>query len=412
MGKMLYMDYAATTPPAAEVVHKTLPWLREKFGNPSAVCANGQEARQAVETARKAAAKLIRADEEEIYFTSGGTEADNWVLEKCCPYGQTTHIITSSIEHHAILHTCRAMAQRGVKVTFVDPDEKGRISPRDIERHIGKDTRLISIMFANNEVGTIQPVAEIGALAKEYGIPFHTDAVQVVGHLPIEVDSWNITYLSASAHKFYGLKGCGFLYCKKGYELPALIHGGAQEKGMRAGTENMPGIVALGEAARICETRLSWEAAAVKPLRNLMISQLEKIPGSHLMGDPQKRLPGNVHFCFDGIDGRSLALLLQQEGICVSAGAACSSKAEVSHVLSAMHIPDDYIRGALRISLGTELNRQDILYASRRITENVLRLRHMEQSQEMQPGFGHEESKTGEDQGKVRRNVPAGKKYS
>lgn len=412
MGKMLYMDYAATTPPAAEVVHKTLPWLREKFGNPSVVCANGQDARLAVKAAREAAAKLICAEEEEIYFTSGGTEADNWVLEKSCPFECPAHIITSSIEHHAVLNTCKDMEKRGVRVTYLDPDEKGRISPRDIERHIGKDTRLISIMFANNEVGTIQPVSEIGALAKEYGIPFHTDAVQVVGHLPIDVDSWNITYLSASAHKFYGLKGCGFLYCKKGFELPALIHGGAQEKGMRAGTENMPGIVALGEAASVCAGRLSWEAAAVKPLRNLMIEQLEKIPGSHLMGDPQKRLPGNVHFCFEGIDGRSLALLLQQEGICVSAGAACSSKAEVSHVLSALHIPDTYIRGALRISLGTELNRQDILYASRRIAENIFRLRNMEQSEESQTDYSVGEMKFGAGQGKVRRNVPAGKKYS
>lgn len=380
MGKMLYMDYAATTPPAAEVVQKTLPWLREKFGNPSAVCPNGQEARKAVEEARKYAAKLIGADADEIFFTSGGTEADNWVLERSCPHGHPSHIITSAIEHHAVINTCKALEQRGNKVSYVSPDDKGRILPRDIERHIRKDTRLISVMFANNEVGTIQPVAEIGAMAKEYGIPFHTDAVQVVGHLPVDVKSWNITYLSASAHKFYGLKGCGFLYCKKGFELPPLLYGGAQETGLRAGTENMPGIVALGEAAKVCASRLPWEAAAVKPLRDLMIEQLNMIPGSHLMGDPQRRLPGNVHFCFEGIDGRSLALLLQQEGICVSAGAACSSsQADVSHVLSAMHVQNDCIQGALRISLGTELNRQDIMYAARRISDNVEKLRHMNQ---------------------------------
>ena len=381
MGKMLYMDYDATTPPAAEVVQKTLPWLREKFGNPSAVCQNGQEARKAVEEARRSAAKLIGADADEIFFTSGGTEADNWVLERSCPHGCSSHIITSAIEHHAVINTCKALEKRGNKVIYVGPDDKGRISPRDIERHIRKDTRLISVMFANNEVGTIQPVAEIGAMAKEYGIPFHTDAVQVVGHLPVDVKSWNITYLSASAHKFYGLKGCGFLYCKKGFELPPLLYGGAQENGLRAGTENMPGIVALGEAAKFCAGRLPWEAAAVKPLRNLMIEQLKMIPGSHLMGDPQRRLPGNVHFCFEGIDGRSLALLLQQEGICVSAGAACSSsQSEASHVLSAMHVQKDCLQGALRISLGTELNRQDIMYAARRISENVERLRHMDQN--------------------------------
>ena len=381
MGKMLYMDYAATTPPAAEVVQKTLPWLRERFGNPSAVCANGQEARNAVEEAREAAARLIQAEPEEIYFTSGGTEADNWVLERSCPYGQSSHIITSKVEHHAVLNTCKAMEKRGVRVSYVSPDENGQIRPRDIERQIRRDTRLISVMFANNEVGTIQPVAEIGALAQEYGIPFHTDAVQVVGHLPVDVNSWNITYLSASAHKFFGLKGCGFLYCKKGCEPEPLLWGGAQEKGRRGGTENVAGIVALGEAARLCAGRLSWEAAALKPLRDLMIGQLEKIPGSHLMGDRQKRLPGNVHFCFEGIDGRSLALLLQQEGICVSAGAACSSRQEgASHVLEAMHVPGTCIRGALRISLGTELSRGDILYAARRITENVERLRSMEKS--------------------------------
>lgn len=381
MRKMLYMDYAATTPPAAEAVQRTLPWLRERFGNPSAVCANGQEARRAVDEARKAAADLIGANEEEIYFTSGGTEADNWVLEKSCPYGQTTHIITSAVEHHAVLNTCKALEQRGVRVSYVSPDEKGRISIRDIERCIRQDTRLISIMFANNEVGTIQPVAEIGVLAEEYGIPFHTDAVQVVGHLPVDVNSWKITYLSASAHKFFGLKGCGFLFCKKGRELPPFIHGGSQEKGFRAGTENITGIVALGEAARVCTGRLAWEAAALKPLRDLMITQLEKIPGSHLMGDRQRRLPGNVHFCFEGIDGRSLALLLQQEGICVSAGAACSSQEKgVSHVLLAMHTPETYIKGALRISLGTELSRSDILYVSKRIEENIEGLRKMGQS--------------------------------
>lgn len=413
MGKMLYMDYAATTPPAAEVVQKTLPWLRERFGNPSAMCMNGQDARRAVEEAREMAAGLIRADAQEIYFTSGGTEADNWVLERSCPYGQPSHVITSAVEHHAILNTCRALEKRGVRVSYVIPDEYGQIRPRDIERCIRKDTRLISIMFANNEVGTIQPVAEIGALAEEYGIPFHTDAVQVAGHLPIDVNSWNITYLSASAHKFYGLKGCGFLYCKKDYELEPLLYGGAQEKGSRAGTENVAGIVALGEAARFCAGRLSWEAAAVKPLRDLMIGQLEKIPGSHLMGERQRRLPGNVHFCFEDIDGRSLALLLQQEGICVSAGAACSSREEgVSHVLSAMHIPDTYIRGALRISLGTELSRTDILYAAHRISENVARLRNMDSTakRESEKADGW----PGDEKGRTvwSRNLITGKKSS
>ena len=416
MGKMLYMDYAATTPPSPEVVQKTLPWLRERVGNPSAVCANGQVARQAVEKAREAAAGLIQAEPEEIFFTSGGTEADNWVLERSCPYGKPSHIITSQIEHHAVLNTCKAMEKRGVRVSYIRPDENGQIRPRDIERHIRKDTRLISVMFANNEVGTIQPVAEIGALAQEYGIPFHTDAVQVVGHLPVDVNSWNITYLSASAHKFFGLKGCGFLYCKKGSEPEPLLFGGAQERGLRAGTENVAGIVALGEAARLCSGRLSWEAAALKPLRDLMIEQLEKISGSHLMGDRQKRLPGNVHVCFEGIDGRSLALLLQQEGICVSAGAACSSSLEEgSHVLEAMHVPKNCIRGALRISLGTELSRGDILYAAGRIRENVERLRTMEKSGRDADTMADNRQISRiiqKDREKLSTNLSPGKKYS
>lgn len=413
MGKMLYMDYAATTPPAAEVVQKTLPWLREKFGNPSAVCINGLEARRALETAREKAAGLIGAAAGEIYFTSGGTEADNWILEKICPYGRPSHIITSAIEHHAVLNTCHALEQWGVKVSYVMPDEYGQIRPRDIERHIRKDTRLISIMFANNEVGTIQPVAEIGALAEEYGIPFHTDAVQVTGHLPIDVNGWKITYLSASAHKFYGLKGCGFLYCKKGREPGPLLNGGAQERGLRAGTENVPGIVALGEAAGFCADRLSWEAAAVKPLRDLMIEQLEKIPGSHLMGERKKRLPGNVHFCFEGIDGRSLALLLQQEGICVSAGAACSSREDgVSHVLTAMNVPDTYIQGALRVSLGADLSRADILYAARRIAENVARLRNMDSDAATDEENRGEQYRDEKERNAQTRNLTPGKKYS
>lgn len=378
MPRLVYMDYAATTPPAPEVIQKTLPWLKDRFGNPSAVCPNGQEAHEAIETARKKAASLIHADPEEIHFTSGGTEADNWILQNSCPFGRPAHIITSAIEHHAILNTAKALEQRGVRVSYVQPDRNGQIRPGQIEKHIRRDTRLISIMFANNEIGTIQPIAEIGDLAAEYGIPFHTDAVQVVGHLPIDVKAWKITCLSASAHKFYGLKGCGFLYCQKNLPLHPLLYGGSQESGSRAGTENVAGIVALGEAAALCETRLSWEAAAVRPLRDLLIGKLREIPQCRLTGDEKRRLPGNVHVCFKGIDGRSLALLLQQEGICVSAGAACtSSDSTVSHVLQALHLPEEYSRGALRISLGAKTSRADILYVAQRIRENVEKLQSM-----------------------------------
>lgn len=379
MPRMIYMDYAATTPPAAEVIRKTLPWIRERYGNPSAICENGQEAQQAVEDARQKVAHLIQADPEEVYFTSGGTEADNWILQSSCPWGQPTHIITSAIEHHAILYTAKALEKRGVRVSYVKPDKNGQIRPEQIEKHIRRDTRLISVMFANNEVGTIQPVSAIGELAESYNIPFHTDAVQVVGHLPVDVRKWKITGMSASAHKFYGLKGCGFLYCRKSLPLSPLLFGGAQEKQKRAGTENVAGIVALGEAARLGEERLSREAALLRPLRDLMIEQLSKIPGSRLCGDVKRRLPGNVHFCFADIDGKSLALLLLQEGICVSAGAACTSGDHtVSHVLEAMDVPENYRRGTLRISLGAGNSRAEVLYVAQRIRENVEKLRSMQ----------------------------------
>ena len=380
MPRLLYMDYAATTPPAPEVIQNTLPWLKDRFGNPSAVCPNGQEAHDAIESARKNVADLINADPGEIHFTSGGTEADNWILQSSCPWGHSAHIITSAIEHHAILNTAKALEQRGVRVSYIQPDKNGQIHPEQIEKHIRRDTRLISIMFANNEIGTIQPIAEIGALSAEYGIPFHTDAVQVVGHLPIDVKAWNITCLSASAHKFYGLKGCGFLYCRTTQPLQPLFYGGSQESGYRAGTENVAGIVALGEAAALGKTRLSWEAAAIRPLRDLLIEKLVQIPKSRLTGDARKRLPGNVHVCFEGVDGRSLALLLQQEGICVSAGAACtSSDSTQSHVLKAVDVPENYSRGALRISLGTKTSRADILYVAQRIRENVEKLRSVQE---------------------------------
>lgn len=380
MPRWIYMDYAATTPPASEVTKKVLPWLQERYGNPSAVCQNGQEARQAVENAREKAAALIKADPGEIYFTSGGTEADNWVLQSSFPPGKSGHLITSAIEHHAVLNTCRELEKRGVRVSYIQPEPNGQVSPEKIRRQIRKDTRLISVMFANNETGVIQPVAEIGDLAAGTGIAFHTDAVQVTGHLPVDVKSWHITYLSASAHKFYGLKGCGFLYCRQGQEIPPLLHGGSQERGYRAGTENVAGIVALGEAASLCSDRMLQEAKYVKTLRDLLLEKLLEIPGCILTGDAKKRLPGNVHVCFMGVEGKSLALLLQQEGICVSAGAACTaSQKKISHVLQAMAVPEVYSRGALRITLGPGNTRADVMYAAGRIRENVNKLRDMQE---------------------------------
>lgn len=381
MERQIYLDHAATTQPAPEVVQQMLPWLSGRYGNPSARYQLGQEAERCIAGARKDVAALIGADAGEIYFTSGGTESDNWVLRSCLS-GRADgkkHVITTGIEHHAILNTCARLEKEGARVSYVMPDGEGRVDVRDIEREICEDTVLISVMYANNEIGTMQPIREIGLLAAEYGIPFHTDAVQAVGHVPIRVKDLGITWLSASAHKFHGPKGCGFLYMKKGCELPSLLHGGGQEKGFRAGTENVAGIAGMGAAARICRIHMADDQNMIRRQRDYLIRGVESaIPGVRLNGHRRMRLPNNVNFSFSGLEGAALLLLLDQDGICVSSGAACSSASEKgSHVLEAIRVPEEYQRGAVRMTLGPETTREELDYVIARLKEHVFQLREM-----------------------------------
>lgn len=384
MEKQIYLDHAATTQPAPEVVQQMLPWLSGRYGNPSARYQLGQEAGRCIAEARKQVAALIGADEEEVYFTSGGTESDNWVLRGCLsgrPDGKR-HMITTGIEHHAILNTCARLEREGAKVSYVMPDSEGRVDVRDIEREIREDTALISVMYANNEIGTLQPIREIGLLAAEYGIPFHTDAVQAVGHVPVDVKTLGITWLSASAHKFYGPKGCGFLYMRKGHELPSMLCGGAQERGLRAGTENVAGIAGMGAAARVCMAHMAGDQETVRRQRDYLIRGVESaIPGARLNGHRRIRLPNNVNFSFQGLEGAALLLLLDQDGICVSSGAACNASSEKgSHVLAAIGVPEEYQRGTVRMTLGPETAREDLDYVIGRLKEHVFQLREMKSS--------------------------------
>ena len=381
MERQIYLDHAATTQPAPEAVQQMLPWLSGRYGNPSARYRLGQEAGRCIAKAREQVAALIGAEADEMYFTSGGTESDNWVLRGCLT-GRANgkkHIITTGIEHHAMLNTCAQLEKEGVQVSYVKPDHAGRVDVRDIEREIREDTALISVMYANNEIGTLQPIREIGFLAAEYGVPFHTDAVQAVGHVPIDVKALRITWLSASAHKFHGPKGCGFLYMKRGSELPSLLHGGAQEKGFRAGTENVAGIAGMGAAARMCLERLPADQEAIRRQRDYLIRGIESaISGARLNGHRQMRLPNNVNFSFSGLEGAALLLLLDQDGICVSSGAACSSSSEKgSHVLEAIGIPEEYQRGAVRMTLGPETSRDELDYVIERLKEHIFQLRGM-----------------------------------
>lgn len=376
--RKIYLDHAATTQPAPEVVEQMLPWMSGKYGNPSARYSLGREAKAAVEEAREQVAELIGAQPGEICFTSGGTEADNWILRRGIEAEEgKRHIITDSIEHHAILNTCARLEKQGVRVSYVKPDEMGRVDVRKAEAEITENTGLISFMFANNEIGTIQPVRELGALACEYGIPFHTDAVQAVGHVPIDVKTMGITYLSASAHKFSGPKGIGFLYMKEGSALQPMLYGGSQEQGLRAGTENVAAIVGMGTAAGLCRKHMQEEMKQVRRVRNYFIRQVKKqIPDVILNGHPLYRLPGNVNFSFPGIKGETLLLLLDREGICVSAGAACTAAGQgISHVLSGIGMPEELAQGTLRFTLGADntCEEMDLVAASLKKHVDVLR---------------------------------------
>jgi len=362
--KRIYLDHAATTPTHAEVVKAMLPYFTDAFGNPSSIHSYGQEAKGAVEEARTKVAELIGARSEEIIFTSGGTEADNYALKGVAYANERkgNHIITSPIEHHAMTEACKFLEKRGFRITCLPVDRYGLVDPQDVKRAITDKTILISVMHASNEVGTIEPVDEIGKIAREAGVYLHSDAVQTVGHIPVNVDELNVDLLVISAHKLYGPKGVGALYVRKGTRLVSLMHGGGQEKKRRAGTENVPAIVGLGKAVELARHDLGEEARRLSYLRDKLVKGLgERIDHIHLNGHPSQRLPNNVNVSVDFAEGESMVLNLDLEGICVSTGSACSSASlEPSHALLALGLSPEQAHGSLRFSLGRENNEEDV----------------------------------------------------
>ena len=378
---MIYLDNAATTRVAPQVLEAMLPYFTEHYGNASSLYTLGMESRDAMAGARAIIGNVLGADSQEIYFTGGGSEADNWALKgTALAYASKgKHIITSKIEHHAVLHTCRYLEELGYEVTYLDVDEFGLVRLSQLERAIRPDTILISIMFANNEIGTIQPVQAIGRIARKKGILFHTDAVQAFGQIPIRVNELNIDMLSASAHKLRGPKGVGFLYIREGIGLPPFIHGGAQERKLRAGTENVPGIVGFGRAVELAADGMRERAGREAALRNYLIRRvLREIPYTRLNGHPSRRLPGNVNFSFQFVEGESLLIMLDMEGICASSGSACTSGSlDASHVLLALGLPDEIAHGSLRLTLAGDTTRQEIDTVAEALKRIVKKLRSM-----------------------------------
>ena len=382
MGKLIYLDNAATTKTDPKVVEAMIPYFSENYGNPSSIYELAGKSKTAMEEAREKIAGVLNARTNEIYFTAGGSEADNWALVAAFDaYAQKgNHIITTKIEHHAILHTCEYLEKyRGARITYLDVDENGIVKLDELEKAITEETILISIMFANNEIGSIQPVREIGMIAREHQILFHTDAVQAFGKLPIDVDALNIDMLSSSAHKINGPKGIGFLYIRKGVKIRSFIHGGAQERKRRAGTENVPGIVGYGEAARLAEESREERTAREQELRDYLIERiLKEVPYCRLNGDQKRRLPNNVNISFEFIEGESLLLMLDGYGICASSGSACTSGSlDPSHVLLAIGLPHEIAHGSLRLTLGKETTKEEIDYTVDKIKEVVSQLRSM-----------------------------------
>ena len=375
----IYADNAATTRMSRTAIDAMIPYMENVYGNPSSLYSIGQEAKEALEQAREEVAAVINADPREILFTSSGSEADNQALRSAAVIGAKKgkkHIISSAFEHHAILHTLNRLEKEGYEVTLLPVHEDGLVRPEELEAAIREDTCLVSIMYANNEIGTVQPIHEIGEICKKHGVLFHTDAVQAVGHVKIDVKADNIDMLSASAHKFHGPKGTGFLFARKGIALTNLIEGGAQEKGKRAGTENVPGIMAMAAALKEAAGNLEQNAAHQTALRDRLIEGLSKIPHSALNGDAKKRLPGNVNFCFEGIEGESLLLLLDDRGISASSGSACTSGSlDPSHVLLAIGRVHDVAHGSLRLSLGEEITEEEVDYLIQNVKEVVEYLR-------------------------------------
>ncbi len=381
MSKMIYMDNAATTRVTPEVFEAMRPYFTELYGNPSSAYEFSGKIAKDVNEARKTIAGTIGANESEIYFTNGGSESDNWAIKGIADQlkDKGKHIITTKIEHHAVLHTCEFLEEHGYEVTYLPVDEKGLISLEELEKAIKPETILISIMFANNEIGTIEPVAKIGEIARKHGVIFHTDAVQAFGHVAINVDEMNIDLLSASAHKLNGPKGVGLLYIRKGIKLSNLIHGGAQEHGRRAGTTNAAGIIGFGKAAEIAYRKLEETIRYESKLRDKLIKRVvEEIPYSRVNGDLENRLSNNANFCFRFVEGESLLILLDKKGICASSGSACTSGSlDPSHVLLAIGLPHEIAHGSVRLTISDETTEEDIDYAVDSLKEIVDRLRSM-----------------------------------
>ncbi len=381
MNNVIYMDNAATTATRPEVLEAMLPYFGQIFGNPSSIHGVGREARKAVEAARKQVADAIGAEAREIYFSAGGSESDNWAIRLGCEAMQKKgrHIITSAIEHHAVLHTCQAMEKEGFRVTYLPVDEYGQVSVADVEKAICDDTALITIMMANNEIGTLQPIREIAEVAKAHGVLFHTDAVQAIGALPVNVKELGVDMLSMSGHKFHGPKGIGALYVRKGIRMSNLIHGGAQERGFRAGTENLPAIVGLGKAIQLAVAELPEYTEKMTTLRDRLIDGLtERIPEIRLNGHRTNRLPGNVNISIRYLEGESILMRLDLAGIEASSGSACTSGSlDPSHVLLAIGLPHEIAHGSLRLSLGMENTEEEVATVLDKLPGIVANLRAM-----------------------------------
>ena len=375
----IYLDNAATTKMSEAAIKEMTRCMNDYYGNPSSLYTVGQQAKEIIEKAREEIAGVINASPKEIYFTSGGSEADNQAIITAAAIGKRKgkmHIVTSPIEHHAVLHALRRLKNEGFEITELPVSKEGIVNKEDVKKAIRDDTCLVTVMYANNEIGTLQPVSEIGAICKEKGVLFHTDAVQAVGHVPIDVKAENIDMLSASAHKFHGPKGIGFLYVRKGIIVSNLIEGGAQERGKRAGTENVPAISAMAVALKEAEAGMKENAKRLTALRDYLIKGLSSIPHSALNGDAKKRLPSNVNFCFEGIEGESLLLLLDDKGICASSGSACTSGSlDPSHVLLAIGRVHDVAHGSLRLSLSEETTKEELDAAIKAVKETVEYLR-------------------------------------
>jgi len=381
MGRVIYLDNAATTKTAPEVVEAMLPYFTEYYGNASSIYSIGTQAKKALNQARETIAKSLGAASDEIYFTAGGSEADNWAIKATAEAyaSKGKHIVTSAIEHHAVLHTCRYLEQKGFEVSYIGVDENGVVKLEELKAALRPDTILITVMFANNEIGTIQPVKEIGEIAREKGILFHTDAVQAYGQLPVNVEEYHIDMLSASGHKLNGPKGIGFLYIRKGIKSRSFVHGGQQERGRRAGTENIPGIVGLEAAVKRAFSVMEEKTKKEIALRDHLIERLEKeIPYCRLNGDREKRLPNNVNFSFRFIEGESLLIMLDMKGICASSGSACTSGSlDPSHVLLAIGLPHETAHGSLRLTVSEENTIEEMDETVESIKEIVERLRSM-----------------------------------